>query len=96
MNEVGFRKFLAETNTPKKVISDHVSRLKRIEKSISNCDLDEEYEKNECSELLKLCEKNYDLSQLSLEIIAPLPIGNYAMNTFKHSIKKYCQFRKSL
>ncbi len=95
MNEIGFRKYLFDLKTPKKVVSDHVSRLKRIEKSILNCDLDEEYDKNECVQLLKLCEKNYDLSKLDLEIVAPLPIGNYSMNTFKHSIKKYCQFRSS-
>ena len=96
MNEIGFRKYLADLNVSKKIISDHVSRLKRIEKAVLNCDLDDEYEKDGCSQLLKLCKKNYDLAKLDLKIVGNLPIGNYSMNTFRYSINKYCDFKKTI
>ncbi|AKJ52609.1 hypothetical protein [Metamycoplasma hominis] len=93
MNQVEFYNHLISIGTNKKVASDHVSKLKRLENSICNCDMDEEYEKDKCATLLSLLVKNSGEEELKKVLIAPLPIGTYAMNTFRYSIKKYIEFR---
>lgn len=40
MNELDFRTWLSRQNANKKVVSDIVSRLKRIEREITLCDID--------------------------------------------------------
>ena len=54
MNEIYFRAFLISKNYSKKVCSDFVSRIKRLENSIEKCDIDDEYDKDRCSTLLSL------------------------------------------
>lgn len=43
MNELEFRKWLNKKGVSKKMQSDHTSRIKRIEKEINHCDIDNEY-----------------------------------------------------
>ncbi|MDR9756184.1 MAG: DNA cytosine methyltransferase [Thermoanaerobacterales bacterium] len=43
MKEIEFRQWLSKNNVPKKIQSDLVSRLKRFERAIENCDIDEQY-----------------------------------------------------
>ncbi len=43
MREIEFRQWLSKNNISKKMQSDLVSRLKRFEKAIENCDIDEQY-----------------------------------------------------
>ena len=79
-------------NVSKKVCSDHIARLKRIEKSIEFCDLDDEYEKDKCESLLKLLSKKNNDEELKKRIIGHLPVGKYTMNTFKYSLRKYINY----
>ena len=92
MNEVDFYIFLRKRNCPKKICSDTVSRLKRVEKCISNCDLDEEYFKDRCANLLSHFERKGENEKIKQVLIGELPIGNYTMNTFRYAIRKYVEY----
>lgn len=77
MNEIDFKIWLNENNTPKKVQSDLISRLKRFEREIKNCDIDEQYRNDKCVYLLSLF-KNKGLNDNMAEYInSNLPIGKY-------------------
>ena len=52
MDEISLRNWMKQQKINAKVISDTVSRLKRIEKEFNYCDLDDEFQKNQC----KKCE----------------------------------------
>ena len=54
MNELEFSQWLSNNDVPKKVQSDIVSRLKRLERINGYFDLDEEYEKDNCDFLFSL------------------------------------------
>ena len=58
MDEINFRKWLQKNNYSKKMQSDFVSRIKRIEKEIDHCDIDSEYRNDRCVNLLRYFEKN--------------------------------------
>ena len=67
-----------------------------MEYSISNCDLDIEYDKDCCANLLKLFKSKGESAELKKVLIGNLPIGSYMMNTFRYSINKYIEFRSAL
>ena len=54
MNEVEFRNWLEKRNVKKKVQADYVSRLKRIERELNHCDIDEQYRNDKCEHLMSL------------------------------------------
>lgn len=54
MNEIEFRNRLATNGMNKKVISDYMFRLKKIEKEIDHCDINEQYHNDKCQYLMKL------------------------------------------
>ena len=94
MNEIDFKNWLINKSVNKKVLSDCISRLKKIERELS-CDIDEECKKDMCrlllsqfSEMGKMLVKKYPDSNF--------PIGKYSMNTYKLAIKKYIEFFSSL
>lgn len=92
MNEVEFRNWLLNNKVDKKVQSDLVSRLKRIEREIENCDIDEQYRSDKCKYLMSLFSnmgKNLEMQKYST---ANFPIGKYSMNTFRYAIKYYSKF----
>lgn len=91
MDEVGFLNFLRSKGIDKKICSDHISRIKRVEKCIADCEIEEEYRKDRCSQLLSYFEKKSS-EKIKKVLIAPLPIGRYSMNTFRYSIKRYIEF----
>ncbi|UUD35098.1 hypothetical protein NPA07_04820 [Mycoplasmopsis caviae] len=93
MKEWEFTIYLNKNNISKKVASDIVSRLKRIETSIKNCDIDDEYNKDKCNCLLKLFENRGNNKKIKKEIREKFPIGTIGMNTFKYAIKKYVMFK---
>ncbi len=95
MNEIDFKIYLTKQNVNKKVISDHISRLKRIERSLKNCDLDEEYEKDKCTSLSNLFSSKVKHESFQNIMTFPLPIGAYTMSTFKYSIKKYVDYKNN-
>ncbi len=92
MNQFDFYIYLVSHGVPKKVCSDHVSKIKRIEKSIKNCDLDDEYYKDCCSYLLSLFENKGENEKMEKALIGNLPIGKYTLSTFTYSIRKYITF----
>lgn len=100
MNETSFKQWLKENGCPPKVISDHLSRLRRLEREVSHStkrmiDIDNEYQKDECKFLLSLfynSGNNYIMDELKP---INLPIGSYSLNTIKFSLRKYINFLKS-
>lgn len=91
MNEIDFRKWMLSTGKNPKVTSDTISRLKKIERELGNIDIDDEYEKDQCNQLLSLFEntgRNERMNQYSTS----LPIGKYCLSAYKYSVKQYCLY----
>ena len=96
MDQIGFYNYLLRQGVEKKVCSDHVSRLKRIEKALKNCDLDEEYLKDRCKSLVVMMYKKNSKLEIKKRLIGTLPIGSYTMSTYRYSINKYIKYLDSL
>lgn len=92
MLEFEFSIWLLNNNYSRKLSSDYISRLKRIERSISDCDIDEEYYKDKCEFLLSLFKKSGKNEKMASRLIGDLPIGQYYISTYKYAIKKYINF----
>ena len=92
MNEVEFRNWLEKKNIKKKVQGDCVSRLKRIERELNHCDIDEQYRSDKCEYLLKLFLDMGNNDEMKKYPNANLPIGKYYMSTYRHALKQYIQF----
>lgn len=93
MNEIEFRNWLVENGMKKKVISDYISRLKRIEREIDHCDIDEQYRNDKCQYLMTLFIKMGENEEMKKFPNTTLPIGKYHMSTFRLALKKYVEFR---
>ena len=93
MNEIDFVLWLKANNTPKKLCSDYISRIKRVERSIANCDIDEEYARDRCHTLLSLFAHTGKNKSMEERMIGDLPIGKYHLSSFTYSIRKYVTFR---
>ena len=94
MNELEFRQWLSNNDVPKKVQSDFVSRLKRFERINGYIDLEEEYEKDNCSFLFSLFKNkgiNDDMKKLGAN---ELPIGKYQLSTYKYALSQYVKYLK--
>lgn len=92
MNEVEFRNWLIGKGVKIKVVGDTISRLKRIEREIENCDIDEQYRSDKCEYLLKLFLHMGKNEEMKKYPNINLPIGKYYMSTYRHAIKQYIQF----
>ena len=92
MNEVEFRNWLLKNGTNKKVQGDCVARLKRVERELGHCDLDEEYRRDRCQFLLDAFLNMGNNESMKKYPHAKFPIGKYYMSTYRHSIKKYVEF----
>lgn len=92
MNEVGFRNWLINNGTNRKVAGDTVSRLKRIEREINYCDIDEQYRSDKCEYLMSLFLKLGNNDEMKKYPNANLPIGKYYMSTFRYALKQYVKF----
>lgn len=92
MNEVEFRNWMTKKNIQIKVQSDCISRLKRIERELNHCDIDEQYRSDKCEFLMSLF-LNMGMNEgMKRYPNANFPIGKYYMSTYRHSIKLYIQF----
>lgn len=96
MNEVEFRNWLLNKGTKTKVAGDTISRLKRIEREIENCDIDEQYRSDKCEHLLKLFLDMGNNEEMKKYLNVNLPIGKYYMSTYRHALKQYIQFCKEM
>ena len=92
MNEVEFRNWLVNKGFSKKIAADAVSRLKRIEKEIENCDIDEQYRSDRCNHLLGLLCDMGNKKEVKKYSNVNLPVGKYYMSTYRYSIRQYIQF----
>ncbi len=94
MRELDFYNWLTNKSIPKKLCSDYISRLKRLEHSLSDCDIDDEYLKDKCKTLLELFYKSGQNEKMASRHIGNLPIGKYHIASYKYAINKYLEFLK--
>lgn len=92
MMEFEFSIWLLQHGFSRKLISDYVSRLKRIERSLSNCDIDGEFYKDNCKDLLSIFKNSGKNEKMASRLISDLPIGKYYISTYKYAVKKYVDF----
>lgn len=92
MNEIEFRNWLVENGCTAKVTGDHISRLKRVERELNHCDIDEEYRSDKCNYLISLFDNNGNNEEMNKIKNNSLPIGKYYMSTYRLAIKKYVMF----
>ena len=90
LREIEFREWLVKNQINNKVISDIISRVKRIEREF-NVDLDNEYIQNHCDKLLSSF-KNHGKNEVMNEHQTSLPIGKAQLAAIKHAVKKYFLF----
>lgn len=95
MNEIDFTIWLKECGTSSKLCSDYVSRLKRVERSISDCDLDDEFAKDRCHQLLSLFSQTGRNEEMRKRMIGDLPIGKYYLSAFSYAVRKYVAFKEA-
>lgn len=72
--------------------SDLVSRLKRFERAIENCDIDEQYRSDKYRYLFSLFENKGINQAMGKFDNVDLPIGKYQLSIFKYALNKYSQF----
>lgn len=92
MNEIEFRAWLIQQDYNKKVISDAISRIKKIEKELGCCDIDELYSNDNCKHLLSVLSNMGNNQDMKKFLPNNLPIGNYQMNTYKYAINLYIKY----
>lgn len=92
MNEVEFRNWLINNGVKTKVVGDTITRLKRLEREIKNCDIDEQYRSDKCEHLLKLFLNMGNNDEMKKHLNTNLPIGKYYMSTYRHALKQYIRF----
>lgn len=89
-----FKDWMNACQINKKVQSDHISRLKRIERVLKN-DMDDEYELDTLENLLFVFSylgRNDFMMNIDDN---PFPIGKYSMNTYKYSINTYKKYKSN-
>lgn len=92
MNEVEFRNWMSQKGVKHKVQSDCISRIKRVERELNHCDMDEFYRNDKCEYVMSLFINMGQNDGMKAYPDADFPIGKYYMNTYRHAIKKYIQF----
>lgn len=92
MNEVEFRNWLSQKGINKKVQSDSISRIKRIERELNHCDIDEHYRSDKCEHLLSLFMKMGKNDTMKQYSNIDLPIGKYYMSTYRYALKQYIRY----
>lgn len=92
MDELNFKIWLTSKGINKKVSRDVVSRLKRIEREIKNCDIDEEYRKDKCNHLISIFLNNGKNEEMKKYLYTNFPVGKYHISTFRYALNKYVQF----
>ncbi|MFI3211731.1 MAG: hypothetical protein R3Y24_00135 [Eubacteriales bacterium] len=96
MNEIDFRQWLNDCGYSKKVESDTVSRLKRLERESEIVDIDDEFDKDQCEKLLSIFKNKGENETMKDIEISSLPIGNYQLSTYKYALKLYLKYRQKL
>lgn len=94
MKEIEFRNWLIDNGTNPKVAGDVISRLKRVEREIDGCDIDDQYHIDRCKKLLSMFLDKGNNDEMRKYPNANFPIGKYYMSTYRYAIKKYIMFLK--
>jgi len=72
--------------------SDICSRLKRLERAVGNCDIDERYSQDRCASLFHLLD-NKGANEIGDTVEEPgLPVVKSQLRVFKCALKKYVEF----
>lgn len=95
MNEIGFRQWLTQSGVIGKVQSDCISRIKRIERELNQCDIDEQYRIDRCNHILSAFSHMGLNDVLSKYPNANFPVGKYYMSTYRRAINQYIAFIES-
>lgn len=96
MNELEFRKWLSKEGLTKKVQSDYISRLKRVEHELNQCDIEEQYHTDKCEHIMAVFLNMGNNDEMKKYPNANLPIGKYYMSTLRLAIRKYIQFSNEM
>lgn len=94
MKELEYRQWLRNLGISKKMESDFVSRLKRLETKLCIYDIDEEYQYDKCTRLLKYLSSGCKDSPYpkSLELLGT----SNQYTVLKYALKKYISFLESI
>lgn len=92
MDEIGFGQWLSKNGISKKMQSDLISRLKRFEREIGSCDIDEQYRNDRFHYLFSLFQNKGINENMKAYQNIDLPIGKYHFSVFKYALNKYKQF----
>lgn len=95
MNELEFRIWLDQNNYSKKMQSDIVSRIKKLERANNFTDIEETIKIDNGLYLLSIFRNkgiNDDMAKLNASY---LPIGKYQLSTYKYAVKLYLKFKST-
>lgn len=92
MNEVNFKLWLNDRGYSKKLQSDIVSRLKKIEREFGFIDIDDEYSNDKCERLLSSFKNKGENEEMKRFNSLSLPIGKYQLSTYKYAVSLYLKF----
>lgn len=95
MNEIDFKIWLDQNNYSKKMQSDIVSRIKKLERANNFTDIEEAIKIDNGLHLLSIFRNkgiNTDMVKLDTSY---LPIGKYQLSTFKYAVSLYIKFKNS-
>lgn len=95
MDEIGFRAWLSKAGKNKKVQCDAVSRLKALQRELGPCELDSEYNKDGCANILAALKDKGENDIMHSFGDVKLPIGKYALSTYRYALNMYIQFREN-
>ena len=97
LNFQDFKLWLKNECYSNKIISNYISRLRRLHKALmvasnNTIVIEEEFKKDKCASILKLFRNNGDNEDMRKLVGANLPIGKNHIICIKHSLKMYCLF----
>ena len=94
MKQIEFASWLKQMSYNQKVCSDHISRLRRLERVLS-IDIDEEFRVDQCKHLLSIFKNAGKNAAMEAYGDIDLPVGKYYICTYKCTLNKYINFLKS-
>lgn len=88
MNEMDFRRGLHTMSLSRKVVSDLVSRVKRVER-VLGIDVDEEYQKDKCKRVM-----NVFMGGVNVEQGWCIEVDEIKKRTYKYAVVKYINVKE--
>ena len=92
MDDINFRKWLKDNGISKKMQSDIVSRIRKLERALGNCDVDEQYRHDKCAFIFSLFKNKGENIRMNVYKNVDLPIGKYELSVYKYALNKYVKF----